>query len=107
VVASLPLVPAQPLRLLGAEILVAAAATLVTIVRLQRGYLRGLDPDIRRRAAWLVRTNNCAVSIVALAGLVILLRGDGTGLYILPPGILLSITAAGSNAWVLMIEINR
>jgi hypothetical protein len=39
--------------------------------------------------------------------LTLLWRGDGMGLYLLPPGILLSILAAGANAWVLLIEINR
>lgn len=36
VVASLPLVPGQPPRLLGGEIFVVAALTLVATVRLQR-----------------------------------------------------------------------
>jgi hypothetical protein len=68
VIASLPLVPAQSLRLLA--------------------------------------INRLAVTVIALAGLTLLWRGDGMGLYLLPPGILL-ILAAGANAWVLLIEINR
>jgi modulator of FtsH protease len=107
VVSSLGLVPAQPLRLLGAEILVVGAATLAVIVPLQRNYLRSVDPVHRRpstRTAWF---NRLAVAMMALAGLVILWRGNGAGLYLLPPGILLSFAAAGINAWVLLIEINR
>src|ERR1700689_3969872 len=40
VVASLPLVPGQPPRLLGAEILVIAAVTIFGAIRLQLTYLR-------------------------------------------------------------------
>jgi hypothetical protein len=38
---------------------------------------------------------------------VILWRGDAKGIYLLPPGILLTFVAVGANAWVLLIEINR
>jgi hypothetical protein len=107
VVSSLALVPAQPLRLLGTEILAAGAGTLAAIVPLQVGYLRTLDPVYRRTTTRTIRFNRCAVAVTALAGLVMLWRGDGAGLYLLPPGILLAFVAAGINAWVLLIEINR
>ena len=107
IVSSLALVPAQPPRLLGAEILAAGALTLAVIVPLQRNYLRNVDPAHRRpstRTGWF---NRCAVAVMALAGLVMLWRGDGAGLYLLPIGILLAFVAAGINAWVLLVEINR
>jgi hypothetical protein len=107
VAASLPLVPGQPIRLLGAEILLVGALTLTALVPLQRGYLRHLDPAYRRHTSRMVALNRLAVSIIALAGLVLLWRGDGFGIYLLPPGFLLSFLAAGANAWVLLIEINR
>jgi hypothetical protein len=107
VAASLPLVPGQPLRLLGAEILLVGALTLVALVPLQRAYLRLLDPAYRRATSLMVALNRLAVSLIALAGMVLLWRGDGSGIYLLPPGILLSFLAAGANAWVLLIEINR
>jgi len=107
VVASLPLVPGQPLRLLGAEIFVVGAATLVALIPLQLFYLRTVDPVHRRHTNQMVAFGRAAVSVIALSGLVLLWRGDGTGLYLLPPGILLSFIAAGANAWILLIEINR
>jgi len=107
VVVSLPLVPGQPPRLLGAEILTVATVTLAALVPLQRGYLRELDPVHRPRSAAMVRGNRLALVIIALAGLVLAWRGDAVGLYLLPPGILLSFIAVGANAWVLLIEINR
>jgi hypothetical protein len=55
----------------------------------------------------MVALNRVAVATIALAGVILLLRGDGVGMYFLPPGILLSFFAAGVNSWVLLIEINR
>jgi hypothetical protein len=107
VVSSLPLVPGQSLRLLGSEILSVATLALVAIVLLQRAYLRYVEPAYRRSSTWMLAINRLAVTVIALAGLTLLWRGDGMGLYLLPPGILLSILAAGANAWVLLIEINR
>lgn len=107
VVASLPLVPGQSLRLLGAEILVVGTATLAALVPLQRAYLRQVIVVHRRHSLQMVIVDRLAVTVIALAGLVLLWRGDGTGMYLLPPGILLSFLAACANAWVLLIEINR
>jgi hypothetical protein len=107
VVASLPLVPGQPVRLLGAEIFVIATATLFLAIRLQLTYLRGLEPPYRAQSMRTVTLNRIAIATIGFAGGVILWRGDGVGMYVLPPGILLSFLAAGANAWVLLIEINR
>jgi modulator of FtsH protease len=106
-VASLPLVPGQPVRWLGIEIFSAAAATLCAMIRLERVYLRAVEPAYRRQSTRMVAMNRLAVTIIALAGLILLWRDDGLGMYLLPPGILLSFLAAGANAWVLLIEINR
>jgi len=106
-VASLPLVPGQPPRILGMEIFAVSAAALVTIVILQRGYLRGLEQMYLRRSALLAAFNRFAVTLIILGGLLLLWRGDAVGMYLLPPGVLFSFIAAGANAWVLLIEINR
>jgi hypothetical protein len=47
------------------------------------------------------------VALIALGGFVVLWRGDGAGFYLVAVGILLTFIAAGANAWVLLIEINR
>ena len=107
VVTSLALVPGQSLRLLGAEIFVAGAATLAGLVPLQRAYMLPLEPVHLVRTRKMVALDRLAVALIALAGVGLLWRGDGAGLYLLPPGILLSFVAAGANAWVLLIEINR
>lgn len=40
-------------------------------------------------------------------GALLLWPGDWTGLYVVPPGLLLCFITAGMNAWVLLIEIDR
>jgi hypothetical protein len=106
-ITSLPLVPGQPLRLLGAEILVLGMIALIAIVFLQRSYMRQVEQAYRRSSLTLVAVNRLAVTVVALAGLTLLSRGDDAGLYLLPAGILLSFFAASAGAWVLLVEINR
>jgi hypothetical protein len=107
VVTTLPLVPGQPRRLLGAEILAIGAAALAALFPLQLGYLRRMEPARRRRPKRMVVINRLGVGTIALAGAILLWRGDETGLFLLPPGILLSFFAAGAIAWVLLIGINR
>jgi modulator of FtsH protease len=107
VVASLPLVPGQSLRMLGAEILVVGIATLAGLVPLQIAYTRTIDAVYRRRSDRMIAVNRTAVTVIALAGLLLVWRGDGKGIYLLAPGILLIFVAVGANAWVLLIEINR
>lgn len=107
VVTSLPLVPGQPVRLLGAEILVVGALMAGALVPVQQGYLRQTSAEHRPRSARMVAINRLAMGLMTAAGPALLWRGDGLGFYLLVPGILLCFLAVGANAWVLLIEINR
>jgi len=107
VIASIPLIPGQSPRLLGGEVMAVAVATLIALIPLQHGYLSTIDADNRRSATKMVWVNRSTVLVIAMAGVGLLWRGDETGLYLLPPGILLTFAAVGANAWVLLIEINR
>jgi modulator of FtsH protease len=107
VVASLPLIPGQPVRLLGAEIAAISVVTFVALIPLQLGYLRLVEPQYRPQSSQMVRVNRVAVAVIALGGFVVLWRDDGTGFYIVAAGILVTFIAVGANAWVLLIEINR
>jgi hypothetical protein len=107
VVALLALVPAQPLRLFGAETFLVDTPVLLALLPLRRGYIGVHDPASRPRSVKMVRLNRTATALIALAGLVLLVWADGAGLYVLATGILLSFIAAGANAWVLLIEITR
>jgi hypothetical protein len=106
-VSSLPLIPGQPPRLLGGEVLVTGAAGLLGTILLQRAYLPETDAAYRRDTMKMVATNRVAMTLVAVAGSILLWRGDEIGIYVLPVAILLSFFAAGTSAWVLLIEINR
>ena len=75
VVVSLPLVPGQPLRLLGAEILGVATITLIAIVPLQIGYLGELEPDIRRRSLIQVWANRIAAALIAATSMTTIAAG--------------------------------
>ncbi|MGD0866880.1 MAG: hypothetical protein ABSA49_15130 [Rhizomicrobium sp.] len=107
VVASLPLVPGQPERWLGAEIFTISGATFVWLIPLQNGYLRLIEPDYRNASARMIWFNRLAMAVIGVGGLALAILGQERALYILPLGILLVFGAAGANAWVLLIEINR
>ena len=107
IAASLALIPGQSPQLLGAEILAVGILALVATLLLQRSYLRDLEPTYRRQSTGMIWLNRVAVAVIVLGGLLLLLRGDTAGLYVIALGILLLFCAAGANAWVLLIEINR
>ena len=106
VTATLMLVPGQPLRLLGAEVLIAGTVVWGVGTRLQSRAFRG-NPD-RNRAATI--GNLLLLEFAALpfvvAGVALLL-GYPAGLYGIVAGILASFIKAVADAWVLLIEINR
>jgi len=106
-VASIPLIPGQSPRLLGGELAAGSLGLLALLIPLQKAYLRDVDPEHHGSSMRMVWLNRTAVLMFAAAGLVLLWRNDQAGLYILPPGVLLTFVAVGINAWVLLIEINR
>ena len=107
IVASLPLVPGQSPRLLGAEILGMGSIVFLALWPLQIAYRSAIEPQYRRHSGWMVAGNRAAMLVIIGGGGLLLWRGDLVGLYLLPPGILLTFLAVGINAWVLLIEINR
>jgi len=64
VVASLPLIPGQPVRLLGGEILAVATGTLAALVPVQIGYLHHVDPMHRPNSTNMVRGNRLAMAAI-------------------------------------------
>ncbi|HTQ08213.1 MAG TPA: hypothetical protein VMI54_30375 [Polyangiaceae bacterium] len=102
---SFGLVPGQPVRALGAEILGAGALMWLVPVRMQLG-VRARPGDPRSWMLTRVVTHQFAtLPFLACGGSV--LAGTGGGLYWLVPGIILSFTAGIANAWVLLVEIQR
>jgi modulator of FtsH protease len=107
IVATLGLVPGQPMRAFGIEILAVALCVAASMLRLQRRYLDQVEDQYRRSWRRTAALNLVAVGVFALAGAAIAATGDLLWLYLLPIGVLLSFFAVGSNAWVLLVEINR
>jgi modulator of FtsH protease len=107
IVATAGLVPGQSLRAFGGEALAAAIVVLIGMVRLQRSYMAEVEETYRanwRRTAWM---NLASAAVFLAVGLAIVASGDPLWLYLLPIGVVLSFFAVGSNAWVLLVEINR
>jgi hypothetical protein len=86
---------------------VLGVATLLGLVPVQRAYLSQTSDPYRRTTRRMIIINRIAVLMIAIAGAVLMWRGDLEGLYLLPVGILMTFTAVGINAWVLLIEISR
>jgi modulator of FtsH protease len=107
IVSSLALVPGQSLRAFGIETFVIGFILKVTAWMLQRAYLRALEAVHRKRSGLMVALTRVALALIVLGGAILAVQSDSVGLYVLVPGVLLCFVAAGANAWVLLIEINR
>ena len=105
--ASLGLMPKQPPRWFGLEVLALSAMLFARLVPLQRSYLGHIDVEDRPRTLFLVRGTRAAVGVIALAGAIMLVSDDVDAMYLLVPGILGTFVAALASAWVLLVEINR
>jgi hypothetical protein len=106
VVSSLLLVPGQSQALIGGEFLVSGLVFWIAIVSLQLGNLRTLVPQYRMVFAVRVALGQLASVPFVIAGVAVLVRGEG-GLYWLVLGVIVSLVLALQDAWVLLVEINR
>jgi hypothetical protein len=97
-------VPGQPVRLLGAELLVVAALTGAGLLAVSRRVLADLAGR-SKRVPYLV-ANGVFVLSLAAAGAT-LQAETGGGLYWLVPAIVTALLSGLANAWVLLIEILR
>ena len=103
------LVPGQSTALIGVELLAVGLAAWgwVVAIQLRRlGYWRTMRPDLRRAFVLRVALGQLATLPLVIAGVAVLTVGLG-GLYWLVAGTVFSILAALSEAWVLLVEINR
>ena len=106
---TLQLVPGQSTALIGVELLAVGLAAWGWIVAIQLrrlGYWRTMRPDLRRAFVLRVALGQLATLPLVIAGVAVLSVGLG-GLYWLVAGTVFSILAALSEAWVLLVEINR
>jgi hypothetical protein len=104
-VATFALVPGQSTATFGAETLATATACWVTTMFIQWRSPR--DPSVQR--SWVISrivTTQIATVPMVIAG-VSLLANHGGGLYWTVAGVLASFLAALTDAWVLLVEIQR
>lgn len=106
IIASMLLVPGQPLWLNGLEILLAGLIVWSLITTLDIINLRNTDARYRRKVVITMIISQLALLPYLIAGIVIL-TGSALGLYFVAASIVLSFFKAVMDAWVLLIEINR
>ena len=105
-VCGLALIPAQPVRALGWEMLAIEAAVLVTAIVLQ---VKAYRADTRQPTRWWLVRLLLMIAIIApiVVGGAMLASGHGVGLYWVAAGVLFTIAASVMNTWVLLVEILR
>ena len=106
IIASLMLVPEQPRTAFGLEILLAGLALWGMITRLDVVAIRRSETEYRRYFVRHFFLFQMAV-IPYLVGGVLVLAGVRGGLYWVAASMVLSLFVASSEAWVLLVEINR
>ena len=103
---SFGLIPGQPLRLFGAEILGAGLLMTVAPIVIQARQI----PVIKSQpvAWWLWRhLIGLGAGVPVLVGGCLLVAGASSGVYWVAAGVMATLAATVWNAWVLLVEILR
>jgi hypothetical protein len=104
--ASCGLIPGQPIRLFGAEVL---AIGLVMVTVYLHGQVQSMPP-IEGLARWKrpVRALvSAAATVPVIVGGILLVLGLDSGLYWTAVGVMVSLATGVWSAWILLIEIVR
>jgi hypothetical protein len=104
------LVPAQGMRLAGAEVLAVGVVDWAAVVTIQllglRNWRSSPDPSFRWHLVQRVVLCQLATLPIVATGVGVMGWGVG-GLYWLVVGVVLSFLVAVADAWVLLVEIHR
>lgn len=106
IVSTLYLVPGQPFQILGVEILAVGSVAWATNSRIDIMSLRKVDEEHRTPNMFNIFLSQAASIPYVVAGATTIAFG-GDGLYWLVPAVVLSFVKAITDAWVLLVEINR
>ncbi len=98
------LIPGQSRTALAVELLVVGLVFAAVILRLTRSVAGHGHSRIHDLTHWLLMS---AGAVPPVIGAVSLLAEVGGGLYWVAAGVVLAITGAVANAWVLLVEILR
>jgi len=105
VTAALILVPGQPSPLLGTEVLVAVVPVIMLHTVSLRLRTRHSESPGQSLALYVPLATLQLLPV--LVGALLLILGDGAGLYWLAAGVVLTVIGSMLDAWVLMVEILR
>jgi predicted metal-binding membrane protein len=106
VVSSLALVPQQPRAVFGIELLVVAVIAWASELYLTIRSFNKAERQYRPGQVIDIVVGQAATLPFVVAG-ILFLMGNLAGLYVMVPGTIISYLVAITNAWVLLIEINR
>jgi hypothetical protein len=106
VLSSLMLVPGQAPKLFAVEVLVVGVALWLSVTRLAIGSLRRAVTENRHYFIWHLLSLQAAI-LPYFAGGGLLLAGNQSGMYWIVAAIIVSLFVASTEAWVLLVEINR
>ena len=104
--AGLLLIPQQSLAIMGVEVVVVA--TLAGVFGLGLGVRGVRRTEARHRLRFAIGLAMFAAALaLCVAGGIVMLAGSALGLYWVAAGMCLGIVRAVTDAWVLLVEINR
>ena len=103
---SFGLMPAQPLKLLGVEVIATGLLMTVAPMVIQARQIPLMKTQPLTWWIWRFLIALCAGVPVLIGGLC-LAAGAGGGLYWVAIGVMLTLAATVWNAWVLLVEILR
>ena len=106
IVASLMLIPGQPMVVNGVEVLCVGFSICAAGAITGAGSIRNASPDLRGQAIRRFALLALAILPYMVAG-IMLLVGHATALYWLAAGTILSFVTSATEAWVLLVERNR
>lgn len=100
------LVPGQTIRGLGVEVLLVGIVAWFSIFRLDLRTVQRTQREYKRQRLFNLLVDQTATICFIVTGVMMATRGE-IGEYWIVPAILVSITKAVLDGWVLLVEINR
>ena len=105
-VSILLLVPGDTLRWIGYLLSILGITSWIAVTRLDLKSLRMMDKKYKPRYYSNMLLSQLAIIPYIIGGIAVLANGSG-GLYWTVPAIMLSFIKSVTEAWVLLVEINR
>jgi hypothetical protein len=100
------LIPGQPVFAIGIEVLIIGIAVWLMVLFADISIIKNSDKQYKKASFYNLLFDQAAV-LPYLVAAIFLLAGYNCGLYCIVAAFFLSIIKAITDAWVLLIEINR